>query len=646
MDRQHNVEKIVNDDGQFVVERIYDLITQAKKVDISNSVFGQADGKLTLIMQDDTQVVIQHNSEDASVTLLESGLVSNLSSLNSQVASLYFDRITDEVKDPEIALGVNFRLNIKGQEEEGDVIQNYVTSANLERGDYDGDNCPDFIDYFPRHDECCGDADDDGSCDEMDNCILDYNPFQGDYDNDGIGDECDDAIFDEDNEGGDDTGGLAAYNCSDEDQIIDLLNQHPPLSTSQLKQVLVSSSPLPPNVLSTVIDMQQNDNLMGQRHFRDVMVINTKLPDDVYDDFLSMTHLSWRHKFTIIAAQIISTYIPWLGVDTDNEITYDYTITDNSIIFYNPSSMLGADDRMKTDIFAITLSELATTVNIEVETTGQDDSNSIAAAAGELVELEGFMISLSDIANNNYFFTVNSLENDEALESVTFTFDEGISITSPNSSSYDTRRYIYYCPGGCNENCGDVGTGVMSGHFITDRCYNADNTFPEWCSRWRTYIDADYVNSAYVGSTQPGENEVYWEKSFKSILSDSQIDALESFTLTAEIAYQSITQFFCDQFGASCPIDGTLMGTQNMQLYNYNTDTWETVGQLGTDGGISDQQEIEITYSDEDLGRFIDPTDNHTSRARMEFHWNGIDAGNDNAPSFMMIDYFTLHLKW
>ena len=34
MDRQHNVEKQVNDDGQFVVERIYDLITQAKKVDI------------------------------------------------------------------------------------------------------------------------------------------------------------------------------------------------------------------------------------------------------------------------------------------------------------------------------------------------------------------------------------------------------------------------------------------------------------------------------------------------------------------------------------------------------------------------------------------------------------------------------------
>ena len=333
-------------------------------------------------------------------------------------------------------------------------------------------------------------------------------------------------------------------------------------------------------------------------------------------------------------------------MNPDNEVIYDFSKEDNWILFDNPTTMLGSDDRTKTDIFNLTLNQQASTVTIDLETDGQDGSGTISAIQGERIELRGFLIILSDVINNNYFFTVNSLDNTESMESIKFTFDEGITVTSPAGSDYYTRRYIYYCPGGCNSSCGDTGTGTMSGQFITDRCYTSNYLFPEWCSRWRTYVDTNYSHSAYLGGTQVQETELYWEKEFKTIISEAQMDALESITLTAEVAYQNMTQFFCDQFEASCPMNGTLNGTQNIQLYNYEDEIWETVGTMDTDGSISDQQTVEVVYDGEDPQRFVDPDNYQTVKARMEFHWNGIDSGNGSAPAFMLIDYFALHLKW
>jgi hypothetical protein len=48
----------------------------------------------------------------------------------------------------------------------------------------------DFVEFGNRY-TCCEDADEDGVCDDVDNCPDTYNPDQDDMDNDGVGDACD-----------------------------------------------------------------------------------------------------------------------------------------------------------------------------------------------------------------------------------------------------------------------------------------------------------------------------------------------------------------------------------------------------------------------------------------------------------------------
>ena len=203
MQKRHDVEKQVNSDSQFVMERIYDLIADAKKVNVPDSRFGSNLGRLSLVMQDDSSAIIELDEDSKIIQITEDGITSALSAGATEVENLFFDRVTDSLNDPDIILGISVRIKISGVEEY-DVLQNYVVTANLERGDFDEDGCPDYVDKFPRYPECCGDADADGICDESDNCVNAYNPFQEDTDGDVIGDECDSSTF---FEGGDDEGG-------------------------------------------------------------------------------------------------------------------------------------------------------------------------------------------------------------------------------------------------------------------------------------------------------------------------------------------------------------------------------------------------------------------------------------------------------
>ncbi|MBN2087061.1 hypothetical protein JW758_01815 [Candidatus Peregrinibacteria bacterium] len=645
-------ESKVSSNSYFVIERIYDNIVNTKRIDVENSVLNDPNGKLTLILQNDDELILELNPTTRKIEITEDGVTSNLTSDESAVDYLYFERITDSVNDPEIILGINVRLQVSGLEEY-DVAQNYLLSANLERGDFDEDGCPDYIDKYPKHPQCCGDADGDAVCDELDNCVIEYNPFQEDYDGDEIGDECDETAFGGGGGGG--GGGLGgAFNCNPDDQLLALINQDPPLSSSTLKSILLSASPLSPTVLMALID---NTSLLTNGHFRQVFIANTILPEGILDAIVADGSVPTFNKIVIVGADLAATYIPWLLRDNRNYANYEVTLYSdaeepetwiNRVKYHDADVLLGSSEQTeKTDIFVISVNNASSDISVTTETVMGFETNILTIEDNYIIDDNGYAIELDGVAGTTYNFLVSSAYSEDELISIEFDFGEGSDITSPSESTYETDRYICYCEGGCADDCGDIGTGIITTNVYTDKCYTWDSLFPEWCSHWYTFEDDDSENPAFIGGTQEGEANIYWEKSFKSVLTLLQLAELDSITVGAEVAYQSLGQFFCDTLAASCPMNGNLVGGQDIQLYNWDTETWETIGTADVDGTISDQQAYEVKYADADVLKYLGGKDNVVIKARAQFNWNGVaPGGTTSAPCFMLIDYFTLHLKW
>ena len=650
--QSYNLEKKLNIDGQFSSERIYNLITGAKRIDLVDSNLNTVYGRLAIVNQNDETVIIELNSSTNRIEITEDGQTSTLTSPQNSVEQLYFEKIPDNLNDPEIALGINIRMKMVGKETEI-ANQSYVLSANLHRADYDEDSCPDYMDLYPRHAECCGDGDGDGTCDELDNCILEYNPFQEDYDIDGVGDSCDISAF----VGGgtsNNTGVLGAFNCSSDETLIDMIYEDPPLKTAFLKAILLSSSPLSPDVLWGLEDTHP---LISEGHFLQVILNNMSLPQDVYEEIIQLD-MPEGHLQQIIDAQEegeeiaymvynnpITTY-QQLSFSTDAPPEEDWI---NIVNFSDPDYPLCADGYLdKTDIFVMDVQNGSNSIEVTTTTISGSTTNYLTTEDNYVINNHGFAIEFNEKVGNAYAILITSYSCTEELESFKINFGVGADILNPPPTDieYEAIRYTSYCTGGCVTNCGDIGTGITILNVLSDSCYMADLSYPEWCSHWYTFEDNDTDHPAFVGGTQEDEETVYWEKTFKSIINELQLENLQSITVTGEIAFQSITQFFCDTLSSSCPMNGDLVGTQDVELYNFETETWVKIGETGFNGAISDQQIFEIVYSEIDVADFIGGLGNEQIKARLEFNWDGNPPSGTSAPSFMLIDYFTVHLKW
>lgn len=656
--RQHNVERQVNADSQFVVERIYKLINQAKKVDAQNSVLSNPNGKLVLVMQDNSSVTLERNPSTNRIEVTEGGAKTDLTPAGLKVENLYFERIADELYDPEIILGVNVRMDMTSTDPNS-VAQHYVTSANLEKGDFDNDGSPDYVDTFPRNAECTTDSDFDGVCDELDNAVLTFNPFQEDYDGDQMGDQIDPSIYiygeAQGQEGQGNLGG-SAFNCASNDMLIGYIDAQPPVGTIKLKGILMGASPLSPTVLNYLIDKQElGGNELGEDHFVDVFIQNCKLPGNVIDHVMAMTHLPSNKKNKILAAHNAAPNVLWQGENRVTEIDYQVDhFAQNVVNFRDANVKLGVNTtEQRTDVFIMSVAGEIGPIKVTTQVVGGTADTTFTTPGTTFTDSNGFQIAWDVRFGVNHVFRVSNLSNTKSLNSISFEFakktTEGAlpTVTEPAGATYHTRRYIYYCTGGCETQCGDVGTGILTGSILTDTCTAGQGQYPEWCSKWMTFSDDNNIGPAYLGGTQPGEQTLYWDKTFKTILVQSQLDHLSSITVGGDIAYQSTTSFFCDQFSSSCPMNGSLVGPQNIELYNWTTQAWEVVGAVTLDATKSDQQKFEIVYKNPDAVKFVGGDENRLIKARMTFHWNGVPPqGQTAAPSFLLIDYLTLHMKW
>ncbi len=656
--RQYQTERQVNADSQFVVERIYDLISQAKRVDTASSVLASGVGVLSLVMQDGSEVTIALNPATQKIEITEGGVTSDLTSGNLKVESLYFEKLADEVGDPEIVIGLNVRMNISSTDPNS-VVQHYVTSSNLEKGDFDNDGSPDYIDDFPRNAECTMDSDSDGVCDELDNAVMAFNPFQEDYDGDQMGDVIDPSIYiygeAEGQEGLGNLGG-GAFNCATDDMIIDLIDAQPNIGTVKLKAILLGASPLSPTVLDhLILRQEEGGNELGETHFVDVFKQNCKLPGNVIDHVMAMQHLPTNKKNEILAAHNAAPAVLWQGDNRVAEIDYKVEHPAQNVVrFYDANVKLGVSTvEQRTDVFIVSVTSEGGPIYVSTQAGNSTKETTLTQPGTSQTDANGFQIAWDVRFGVNHVFRVSNLSNTAALDSITFNFSkltpEGAlpTITEPTGDAYHTKRFTYYCPGGCETGCGDVGTGILTGNILTDLCTNSQGGYPEWCSKWRTFSDDNDIGPAFLGGTQVGEKSLNWDKTFKTILVQSQLDHLASITVAGEIAYQSTAQFFCDQFQQSCPMNGTLMGSQDIQLYNWVTQTWETVGAPTLDGTKSDQQKFEVIYKNPDAVKFVGGEENRLIKSRFTFHWNGVPPqGQTSAPAFMLIDYFTLHMKW
>ena len=144
----------------------------------------------------------------------------------------------------------------------------------------------------------------------------------------------------------------------------------------------------------------------------------------------------------------------------------------------------------------ITVLNPADTITVTTETETDTDENTISFMQKYIEDDLGFSVELYNKVDNTYAIGVSMVDNTENLRSITFDFGAGSTVTDPTAIAYEANRYTCYCEGGCSDDCGDGGTGIITSNVYTDRCYTWNFLFPEWCSHWYTFLDDNSSNPA------------------------------------------------------------------------------------------------------------------------------------------------------
>lgn len=191
---EQEIKQSVEQDANFVINKITSEIENAKKINRFESVFGTSlpNGKIVLNKKNNTVVTI---SLSGSSVYYQEGINSpeRISSPDINITKLNFLTNTTGANTPkEIQVKLELQTNQIGVD--NPYIKEFQTSIVPKATDTDEDECLDIIDQFPLDPACCQDTDGDSFCDKEDNCPLIHNTDQRDDDNDNIGFACDDSV--------------------------------------------------------------------------------------------------------------------------------------------------------------------------------------------------------------------------------------------------------------------------------------------------------------------------------------------------------------------------------------------------------------------------------------------------------------------
>jgi len=154
-----------------------------------------------------------------------------------------------------------------------------------------------------------------------------------------------------------------------------------------------------------------------------------------------------------------------------------------------------------------------------------------------------------------------------------------------------------------------------------------------------TYMDND--NFGFVGRYNTSNERVsYWRKLYnlsQFYLEPENIHSIQVFIDYCWADYQG-SNSYCDN---NRPMEAVLVGDQDVEFYNWDTLSWDSVGVLDDADPTNNASVIESVVVTSNFENYISSTDDVW--VRFEFDADGIDSGSDFV---FLVDFIHLHVTY